>query len=352
MKQGKTLQELATEVDRQAKTKKDYLASCGAMALMPPSYGGAQTLHLDGIDQFEPTDFCHDQIAGYTDIPRSYYQRMRSEAPELLEDNVNHWFKKNSTDTRLVRTLDGKARAFLSKKYRPLDNYDLLEAVLPQLTALECRIESCEVTERKLYLKVVTERLQREVKVGEVVQMGLSISNSEIGQGKCEVAPLIWTLRCLNGMVAQDTRLGKHHVGRNHGDIEDARELFRDETRILDNKAFWAKVTDVVAASLTELTFERIVARLTESTQEKIPGDPVKVMELAQKRFGWTEGERNGVLTHLLGGGDLSKYGLVSAVTRHSQDIADYDRATDFEVLGGKILELPRSEWKTLTEVQ
>ena len=31
-----------------------------------------------------------------------------------------------------------------------------------------------------------------------------------------------------------------------------------------------------------------------------------------------------------------------------SQDVADYDRATDLEALGGEIIELPKTEWQTL----
>ena len=38
-------------------------------------------------------------------------------------------------------------------------------------------------------------------------------------------------------------------------------------------------------------------------------------------------------------GNDLSHYGLVNAVTRASQDIEDYNRATELERIGGVLLE-------------
>jgi hypothetical protein len=53
------------------------------------------------------------------------------------------------------------------------------------------------------------------------------------------------------------------------------------------------------------------------------------------------------VLRHLIAGGDLSGYGLVNAVTHYSQEVEDYDRATDFEVLGGRI-DLSSREWGEL----
>ena len=50
------------------------------------------------------------------------------------------------------------------------------------------------------------------------------------------------------------------------------------------------------------------------------------------------------MLRHLIVEGDLTAYGPVNAVTHYSQEVADYDRATDFEALGGKLIELPASD--------
>jgi hypothetical protein len=62
------------------------------------------------------------------------------------------------------------------------------------------------------------------------------------------------------------------------------------------------------------------------------------------------DAERSGVLRHLISQGDLSGYGLVNAVTHFSQEPEDYDRATEFEALGGKLIELAAPEWKGLAE--
>ena len=39
---------------------------------------------------------------------------------------------------------------------------------------------------------------------------------------------------------------------------------------------------------------------------------------------------------------------MVNAVTHYSQDVEGYDRATEFEALGGKLIELASTEWKGL----
>jgi hypothetical protein len=55
-------------------------------------------------------------------------------------------------------------------------------------------------------------------------------------------------------------------------------------------------------------------------------------------------------MRHLIEGGDLSKYGLHSAITRAAQDVESYDRASDLERVGGQVIELGRGEWKVLAE--
>ena len=114
----------------------------------------------------------------------------------------------------------------------------------------------------------------------------------------------------------------KYHVGRTNGHSDDAiQALLRDETKALNDQAFWATVQDVVRGTLQEATFQQIVDRWRDATQEHLTGDPVQVVEVTAKRFGLTEPERRSVLQHLVEGGDLSRYGLANALTRASQDV-------------------------------
>jgi hypothetical protein len=278
-----------------------------------------------------------------------YYERMQQESPGLLATNVNHWFKMKP-EKRMVRTLDGKARAFLSERYRPLDNFDLAQVVLPKIRSMQCDVASCEVTERRMYIKVIAKRIIAEIALGDVVQAGLVVSNSEVGSGSLKVEPLVYRLSCLNGMISADHSMRKYHVGRSGGsDVEGAREFFRDETRMADDRAFWMKVADTVGAALDQVKFEKIVGKMREATTNQIEGKIDEVVEVVAEKFGMNEIESGGVLQHLIRGGDLTQYGLLNAVTRTSQDLKDYDRATEFERFGGEILELSQKDWKVIT---
>jgi hypothetical protein len=61
-----------------------------------------------------------------------------------------------------------------------------------------------------------------------------------------------------------------------------------------------------------------------------------------------TEGDKSSVLRHRLRGGDLSAWGLANAVTRTAEDASDYGRATELEAAGGRVIELPPSDWRAL----
>lgn len=132
---------------------------------------------------FTVGDVAHQQIAARLNIPFRYYKKMQDESPHLLDQNVNEWFNKN-TERRMIRILDGNIRAFLSSCYRRLDNLELCAAVLPVIQEMQgAQIESCEITSTHLYLKVVNRRLKAEVRVGDVLQAGFVVSNSEVRLG-------------------------------------------------------------------------------------------------------------------------------------------------------------------------
>jgi hypothetical protein len=347
MKTGLSLSELASEIERQANTKRDFIAPARELAMEAEPTGLA--VRVNGHGSFGVNETAHAQFAERLSIPKTYYDRMLTQAPELLTSNVNHWLQAQP-DRKMVRTLDGNIRAFLSDRYRPLDNFDLAECVLPAILQNNCRVESSALTERRLYIKAVTERLQADIKVGDTVQAGIVISNSEIGLGSIKVEPMIYRLVCSNGMISADHSMRKYHVGRNAGEGSLAEEFFKDATRRADDKAFWMKVRDVVEGSFREDVFNRLVDGMRDATQKQITGDPVKVVEVAQKHFGFTDSERGGILTHLIKGGDLSQYGLLNAVTRASQDVPDYDRATELERAGGQVIELSSKDWKAIAE--
>ena len=353
MKTGKTLQELAAELERQQLAKKDLIVSTGVLSMDSRDDGGIALNVMGGqmIQHYDVGEIAHRQIGQFLKIPATYYDRMRREYPQLLTLNANGWFAKMPQSKRMLRTLDGTARALLSDRYRRIDNFEVASAVLPIISRMEgAGVESCELTDSRMYLKVVNPRVTAEIKKGDIVQAGVLISNSEVGMGSVTVSPLIYRLVCSNGMIAEDGKLRKYHVGRANESRENF-SIYRNETIEADDKAFLMKLEDSVKAAVDQARFAAIVDKLRESTEATFqPQQVQQVVELASKEYGFTDSESSGILGHLAAGGDLSLYGLANAVTRQAQDVASYDRSTELEATGYRIITMAPSLWRNLTK--
>lgn len=360
MKTGKSLQELAAELDRQNNAKQDYVAPAKLLRMGYDEPGLQLQMGTNGDTKtFSIGDIAHDQISERLGVPRKYYDRMMADAPELLVTNVNHWLA-TSDDKRMVRTLDGKARAFLSDRYRPMDNFDLMQAVLPALMETGAEVTSCEVTERRVYVKAIVPGMQAEIlapghEVGkghnayDIVQAGIVVANSEVGAGALAISPAMHTVRCTNLAVFNADAMRKQHVGKSIiGDSEANWEVMSDKTKQLSDTALWAQVADLARASLDGRIFERLVAELRRAKGLPIEGDPAETIVVLGKTKGLNDAEQTSILRHLIEGGDLSMYGLHNAVTRASQDVDSYDRASELERMGGQIIELSPTDWKEL----
>jgi len=353
MKTGKSLIELATEISRQNDAKKDYIADTRAIQMVVRDDGeNARGVELAGFNgsPLAIQGTAHAQIAGKIGVPKVYYDRMRAEAPELLAANVNHWFNAQP-GKQMVRTLDGKVRGFLSDRFRAWDNYDLLNAAFPVLQGRNAVIQSCEVTEKHFFLKATFPELSTEIpcsmRVGDIVDVGFSLRNSEIGFSSLAVEPFFNFRVCTNGMISNHAQR-KYHVGK-RADTQDAvEEILRNETRDMRDTAFWMQIQDVLQTVVSRDIMMQHVEQFTATTRNVITADPVKVVEVARRTFALSEAQGGGILQHFLKSGDMSQWGLINAVTRTAQDQADYEDATMLERLGGQIVELAPKDWSAL----
>ena len=360
MKSGRSLSSLAQEIERRSEAKTDFVAPVSKMEMVVVNDAPAIALNNGSVKTFGVNRIAHDQIATYVGIPRDYYKRMQTDDPDLLAKNVNRWLHddERKEDKRLVRTLDGNARALLSNKYRPLENEDLAEAVLPELLDGDFDIPSCEITDSRLYIKAVSRSIQKDVPTGhkmgdgthtifDTVCPAITIGNSEVGHGSLFVEFGIYTKACTN-LAMFGAKMRKYHTGARAELSDDVYEMLSDQTRRVTDAAVWGQVRDLVRAAFNQMHFDQAVKKLEVAAKDRLDEDVVQVIEKVGKRFNFGEGERKGVLARLIEGGDLSRYGLHSAVTRYSADVEDYDRAGELERVGGDIITLDRSQWSEI----
>jgi len=350
MKLGKSLSELAATLERNAEAKTDYVADARDISMEPV----LNQLQIQGGEVMNPTEYCHRQVAAWTGIGTRYYEKMKDDSPALLAGNVNHWLhKERDKDTRrMVRTMDGTARAFLSDRYLRLDNEHVAETSFRALqTVKDINVVSCDVTDRKLYIKAVFPRTEGEVKVGDAVQSGVIIQNSEIGAGSFEVLPFWYRLWCLNGcasMIKADG-LRRRHLGGRIGS-SDGKVEYQQDTIEAAAKAALLECRDAVTQFADPKYFSRVIDVLKESTQTEQVVKPVRAVEVLGKAIGLQQGEQESILERFIRQGDYTKYGMLNAVTNLANDTDSYDRATELEMLGGKVLNLSKTQWKEVAQ--
>ncbi len=341
MKTGRELKDVLVELQRQREAKRDYISPASALRLEDDG----RTLRM-GTNEFSTTDLFHRQLGSALSIPAKYYDLMMKEKPELLASNVNSWLSSRDA-SYMIRSLDGNARAFLSDRYRRIDNLEVASAVLPLFTGMQ--VMSCEVTSQRLFIKVV-DASREAVCVGDVVQFGVVVSNSEVGLGAVSIQPLVYTLRCTNGLIVNSLGERKTHVGRAAKGLDDGFDIYTEETQEAEDKAFLLKLRDIASAAFDEAKQEAIIATLEGAATKRITGRVQDVIELTGKEYGLSLPEQDGVLKYLIEGGDLSLYGLSNAVTRFSQDVESYDRATALEGIGWEVASMENSRWKAIND--
>lgn len=351
MKTGKTLNELAAEITRQNESKRDFLADTRQVSMVHAHDGLKLAVGQEG---FGVRDTAHSQIAERLKIPKAYYDRMAKEAPVLLATNVNNWLH-NDPEVRMVRTLDGQVRAFMSDRYRTYDNYDALGNVLPVINGMNAQVMSCEVTERKMLLKLIFPEIKMLIpgskRPNDWCYAGFCLSNSEVGFGTLAASRFYYYLACTNGMMGERV-MKKHHLGRSLHDGSDLSEILRDETKQVADKAVWMMLEDTIRSFTNVDTFVQEIEAMGRTTQKKIEGDVQAAVEIVKKKGGLSDEQGAGILRHLIAGGDLSQWGLINAVTRHAEDQSDYEMATKLETLGGDIVVLSDGEWKDISQAK
>lgn len=374
MKRGMSLENLLTTVVEQRKVKRDFVAntkesiSMVAADDMPDKV--ALVLLKEGaseLERFSISENCHRQIAGRLQIPLKHYFRMLADYRDLIIQEVNAIFQKEP-QTRLLRTLDGKARAFLSDRYKVLDNDQVLEQVLPPIVKgdIPSELLSSNITENNMFMKILFtgENLAQDIgelsrpqnhiggqangETRDIVRPGAVVKNSETGMGSLVIDGFFYRDYCLNGCVYGKTEIfnfKRIHLGGKlvaNGEFE----VFSDETKRKQNEMIIAEVTDAMKA----LTNPENVAKMGDALRATKEGTQVKnafaAVDQLAKEVDIRDGEKESIIENLLTDGDMTRWGMLNAVTKVANtDAVDYERACELENIGGQLIDMQMRQW-------
>lgn len=317
----------------------------------------------DPNGRYTPTMVGDEGIATKLDIPLRYLRRMRENDPGLYDANVNTWLSR-SADSYLLRLLRGDdatetrgvLRAWLSDRYRTIDNFDVLLATLQGIRDSGMPIGEgdiqADLTDRRMYTRVSCPAVSamapellhgyRSPFTGETgtdnptVFAGFVITNSETGNGAFSIVPRLVVQVCSNGMTITKDATREIHLGSrlDTGVVRWSPETLRRNLALVTSQT-----ADAVA---TFLDRDYLVVKLAEL--EQAAGVPVKdapaVITAVSKKLGFTEDQQTSILNHFIAGGQLTAGGVMQAITATAQTVDDGDTAHALEAAALPALEL------------
>ena len=337
--QYKTLAEFTHEIERIEDSKQDLIVPARRMSLSQDDF-----MHIDGrIYNINPV--AHGQIAEKLGIPKRYYDAM-PQIPFLREHNVNAWLG-NSDKNYMARTLDGNMRAMLSDRYKPLDNFMVLNSFLPVLNeAGQFSIKTSNLSETRMYLQVIFPKMEAAVTPGDIVQWGITLTNSEVGQGAVDISTMVWRLACSNGMIGSSV-LRRHHVGARIGVKEEDYNLYADDTIQADMKAFQLKMRDTIKNAVSDVEFHKYVDKMKEAAGDEI-AKPETVVTNVTKHFNMNESLSELILSNMVQEKNFTRWGLANGITALAHQIDEADKQYEVERLGARLIDMGRKEWEGL----
>jgi hypothetical protein len=308
----------------------------------------------DGVSStsglYTPTGVCDEGLADKLGIPRLYLRKLREQAPDLFDANVNSWLRRQPERRFLIRCLRGNdggvARAFLSDGYKIIDNLDVLTSALQGMSKAGIggeHIDSCDLTERRMHVRVVCEQVRvlapqllagyrspftgAEGSDNPVVFAGFVISNSEVGGGAFTITPRLVVKVCRNGMTINIDALREVHLG---GRLEQGVIRWSQDTQERNLELIALRARDAVA---TFMNTDYLAAKIEEISQTagRELAEPDKTIRYVATQLRFTTEESDQVLRHFIKGGSMTTGGVMHAVTSAAQTMPDAERAYEME---------------------
>ncbi|RSM83257.1 DUF932 domain-containing protein [Streptomyces sp. WAC 01325] len=350
-----SLEDLLRILERDQDAKIDMVAPASAIT----SVGG--NLTVTGVDPvltpsgvtradgaYRPTAVADEGIADKLKIPTAYLRRMRAEAVDLYDLNVNGWLQKDPARRFLLRAFKGEPgvlRAWLSDGYKIIDHLDMLTAVLAGIREAghDVKITGADLTERRMIVRVESEHVAalapellrgyRSPFTGQtgdelpIVSAGFVLTNSEVGSGKYAITPRIVARVCGNGLTITKDAFGKVHLGArmSEGVVE-----FSQDTQEKNLTLITAQTRDAVATFMNRDYVERKLADIQREAGREVTS-PAETVELVAKQLRFSDSVRESVFAHFIKGGQTTAGGIMQAVTATAQTLEDGDAAYELE---------------------
>ncbi len=114
---------------------------------------------------------------------------------------MNFWIEKEKNEELFFRFDGEDVRAIFTPKYKPVDNFEVLERLDSLGYGPDTQVQ-CHLDAEFMLVSILNGNHAFSVN-GERMTPGVSISNSEVGLASLSIAAFVLRLICTNGMIAK-----------------------------------------------------------------------------------------------------------------------------------------------------
>jgi hypothetical protein len=177
----------------------------------------------------------------------------------------------------VLRSVNGEVRGFLSDRYRRLDSRPIIEAFATADQQKGALPYDGYVTDTKVALQAIRPEVYEPIP-GEMVAYGLSLENSEFGNGALSVRAYLLRIWCSNLAITQE-EMRQVHLGRRL----DESILYSQRTYELDAETTVSALRDVIGSQLNADGFRRRMESVRLAHEQNVGASSAR--DLLRKPF-------------------------------------------------------------------
>jgi hypothetical protein len=225
-------------------------------------------------------------------------------------------------------------RGFLSDSFRRIDSRPVVEAFATAVQEKGAQPYEGYVTDTKIAIQAVMPEVYEPVP-GEVVAYGLSLENSDFGNGALSVRAYLLRIWCANLAITQE-EMRQVHLGRRL----DESVLYSQRTYELDAATTVSALKDVIRQQLNSDQLHRRMNLIREASQQQV--DAGRARDLLRKMLQKSETDivieaYNSLDTVNLPAG-TTMWRLSNAVSWAAGQTEDAERKLELSKVAGQII--------------
>ena len=274
------------------------------------SFDDLETVRIGNTQTHQLREIAQRSISYRLGIP---YQYLSKCPPDIQAMNMNYWIEHEKNSQLFFRYDGNDVRAIFTPKYKPVDNFEVMERLDSLGYGPDTRVQ-CKLDHEFMLLSIMDGNKAFDIN-GDKFKPGVSISNSEVGFASLGIAAFVLRLVCSNGLIR------KTEIGASYRHV--SYKILDEFPKVLENVSY-------------ELGKQRDQFLLS---MESPVDDPLKTIESFNRQFQLKEPERGAVTWAWPQEMGNTMFNIVNTYTRASQFPAlTAESSYQLQRVGGNIL--------------